>query len=165
MSTWGTGLKQSDEFFDVYRTFFETYKDEASATDIYRSILNEYLEEFPDENSSPILYTVYYALAHCLWECGIKDEWLWQKIQIIIETNADLKFWNESGSEPQLEKSRRRELQKFWEKINSVPTKIKKPKKHLSNGNPHCIRVICMPMRVKTVIGLPWFWISYGIHT
>ena len=129
MSTWGTGIKQSDEFFDVYQTFFETYKDEASATDIYRSILNEYLEDFPDENSSPILYTVYYALAQCLWECGIKDEWLWQKIQIIIETNADLKFWNESGSEPQLEKSRRRELQKFWEKINSVPTKIKKPKK------------------------------------
>ena len=49
MSTWGTGIKQSDEFVDVYQTFFETYKDDASAIDIYKSILNEYLEEFPDE--------------------------------------------------------------------------------------------------------------------
>ena len=129
MSSWGTGIKQSDEFMDVYDEFFELYKDDAIATDIYQKILNEYRQEFFDEESSPMLYTVYYALAQCLWECGSKDNWLWHKIKDIIDTDADLKFWNELGYEPQLENSRRKALLKFWDKINSKPTKIKKPKK------------------------------------
>ncbi|MBE6578825.1 MAG: hypothetical protein E7651_03340 [Ruminococcaceae bacterium] len=129
MSTWGPGIKQSDEFMDVYDEFFELYKDDAVATDLYQAILTEYQAEFSDEESSPMLYTVYYALAQCLWECGVKDDWLWRKIKDIIDTDADLKFWNQLGLEPQLEKSRRKALLKFWEKINSKPTKIKKPKK------------------------------------
>ena len=136
MSTWGTGIKQSDEFTDVYDEFFALYKDNAVAIDVYQTILNEYRQEFPDEESSPMLYTVYYALAQCLWECGAKDDWLWQKIKTIIDTDADLRFWNESGAEPQLEQSRRRALQAFWEKINSELTKIKKPKKTTAKREP-----------------------------
>ncbi len=136
MSTWGTGIKQNDEFMDVYDEFFELYKDDAIAINIYQTILNEYQEEFSDEESSPMLYTVYYALAQCLWECGVKDEWLWQKIKDIIDTDADLKFWNELEVEPQFEKNRRKALQKFWEKLNSEPTKIKKPKKTTAKREP-----------------------------
>ncbi|MBR5858380.1 MAG: hypothetical protein IKZ05_00505 [Clostridia bacterium] len=136
MSSWGTGIKQSDEFMDVYDEFFELYKDDAVAIEIYQTILNEYRQEFSEEEDSPILYTVYYALAQCLWECGVKDEWLWQKIKDIISSGADLKFWNELGAEPHLEKSRRKALQKFWEKINSEPTKIKKPKKTTAKREP-----------------------------
>ncbi len=157
MSTWGTGIKQSDEFMDVYDEFFELYKDDAVAIDIYQTILNEYQQEFSDEEASPMLYTVYYALAQCLWECGVKNEWLWQKIKDIIDSDADLKFWNESGEEPQLEKSRRRELQKFWEKINSAPAKVKNRKKHKKSENLHCIRGIYTPMYAKMVIVSLWF--------
>ena len=70
MSAWGTGIRQSDEFADVYEEFFDLYRDDASAMDIYRKILAEYRNEFADEAASPMLYTVYYALALCLWECG-----------------------------------------------------------------------------------------------
>jgi hypothetical protein len=136
MSSWGTGIKQSDEFMDVYEEFFELYKDDAVAKDVYRSILEEYQSEFNDEESSPMLYTVYYALAHCLWECGEKDEWLWQKIKCIIDSDADLKFWDELGVEPKLKKSRKKQLEKFWEKINSAPEKIKKPKKTAKKREP-----------------------------
>ena len=136
MSSWGTGIKQSDEFSDVYDEFFELYKDDAVAIEIYQTILNEYQQEFSDEESSPLLYTVYYALAQCLWECGVKDEWLWQKIKDIISSGADLKFWNELGAESHLEKSREKALLKFWEKINSEPTKIKKPKKTTAKREP-----------------------------
>ena len=129
MSAWGTGIKQSDEFMDVYEDFFERYQDAAAAMDIYRAILAEYKEEFSDEDSGPLLYTVYYALAQCLWECGERDEWLWQTVREIIDTEADLKFWDEMGTEPELRRSRKRELNKFWDKINSTPTRIKKPKK------------------------------------
>ena len=34
MSSWGTGIKQSDEFMDVYDEFFERFKDDAVAIDI-----------------------------------------------------------------------------------------------------------------------------------
>ncbi len=136
MSSWGTGVKQSDEFMDVHDEFFERYKDDASALDIYHAILDEYRQEFSDEDSSPLMYTVYYALAQCLWECGAEDEWLWQTVGEIINTEADLKFWNELGTEPELQKSRKRELDKFWDKINSAPTKIKKPKKTQKKREP-----------------------------
>ncbi len=136
MSFWGTGVKQSDEFMDVYDEFFELYKDDAIAIDVYQSILKEYQQEFPDEESSPMLYTVYYALAQCLWECGVKDNWLWNKIEEIVATDADLKFWNELEIEPQQEKNRRKALHKFWEKINSERAKIKKPKKTTSKREP-----------------------------
>lgn len=136
MSAWGTGIKQSDEFMDVYDEFFDTYKDGASAEEVYKAILDEYLSEFSSEETSFLLYTVYYALAYCLWECGVKDEWLWKKIKDIIDSDADLEFWNETGLEPGTEKSRRRALQKFWEKINSEPTKIKKPKKTVKKREP-----------------------------
>ena len=39
MSSWGTGIKQIDEFMDVYDEFFELYKDNAVAMDIYQTIL------------------------------------------------------------------------------------------------------------------------------
>lgn len=136
MSSWGAGVKQSDEFMDVYDEFFERYKDDAAAIDVSHSILSEYQKEFPDEDTVPLLYTVYYALAWCLWECGVKDETLWQKIKDIIDSDADLKFWNELGVEPQIENRRRRELQKFWEKINSTPQKIKKAKKTQKKREP-----------------------------
>lgn len=129
MSAWGTGIKQSDEFMDVYDEFFDRYKDDATAMEIYRAILAEYQEEFSDEDSGPLLYTVCYALAQCLWECGERDEWLWQTIREIIDTEADLNFWDELGMESELKKSRQRALDKFWDKINSVPAKLRKPKK------------------------------------
>lgn len=129
MSAWGTGIKQSDEFMDVYDEFFDRYKDDATAMEVYRAILTEYQEEFSDGDSGPLLYTVYYALAQSLWECGERDEWLWQTVREIIDTEADLKFWNELGAEPELIVSRRRALNKFWEKINSTPAKVRKPKK------------------------------------
>lgn len=53
MSAWGTGIKQSDEFMDVYDDFYERYKDDATALEVYHAILKEYQEEFPDEDDTP----------------------------------------------------------------------------------------------------------------
>lgn len=135
MSAWGTGIRQSDEFADVYEEFFDLYRDDASAMDIYRKILAEYRNEFADEAASPMLYTAYYALALCLWECGERDEWLWAKIGEIIASDADIKFWNEFGIDPDAAKSRRRNLKLFWEKLQTTPARIRKPaKSHKKRG-------------------------------
>lgn len=136
MSAWGTGIRQSDEFADVYEEFYDLYRDDAAAIEIYQKILKRYQDEFCDEESIPLLYTVYYALAQCLWECGEKDQWLWSKIQSIIDSDADVKFWHELGADPGMEKSRRRELRKFWDKIQTTPSKIRKPSKTQKKREP-----------------------------
>lgn len=128
MSMWGTGIKQSDEFMDVYDDFFERYVDDADPMVIYKEILEEYRSEFSDEDKTPILYTVYYALALCLWECGQKDPTLWEEINRIIATDADVVFWKELGMDERMEISRRKALRKFQEKLCTQPTKIRKPK-------------------------------------
>ena len=129
MSMWGAGIKQSDEFMDVYDEFYDRYVDDADPVEIYREILEEYRSEFSSVDMDPIMYTVYYALAQCLWECGQKEPWLWDEIDRIIATEADLAFWSELGMDKRMRESRRKALLKFQEKLRSQPTRIRKPKK------------------------------------
>ena len=119
MSMWGTGIKQSDEFMDVYDDFYERYVDDADPMEIYSAILEEYRSEFSEDAVTPILYTVYYALALCLWECGRKDPWLWEEIDRIIASEADLEFWCDLGMDGKMRKSRQKALLKFQEKLNT----------------------------------------------
>ena len=49
MSMWGTGIKQSDEFMDVYDDFYERYVDDADPMEIYSTILEEYRSEFSED--------------------------------------------------------------------------------------------------------------------
>jgi len=135
MSYWGYGIKQSDEFSDVYDRFFELYKDDAKAMDVYKVVFEEYMDDCSEEENFPYLYTAYYALAYCLWECGEKDEALWSKIKDIIDSGVDIKFWQDSDSEHSTEK-RQKALIGFWERINSVPQKIKKPKRPQNKREP-----------------------------
>ena len=130
MSAWGTGVRQSDEFADVYDEFFEQYTGDADPFTIQAKIWKEHIEEFSEPWEDQILYTVRYALAQCLWECGKRDEALWREIDEIIHTGKDLRFWGGlSEQNPKLQKQRQRSLEQFWTKINSEPKRIRKPKK------------------------------------
>ena len=129
MSSWGTGIKQSDEFLDVYEEFFDKYVDGTDPLAIFSEIWQDYREEFPDGNDDPILHTVRFALAQCLWECGSKDENLWNEINEIITGGKDLKFWGELGADESLNRKRKKSLEEFWEKKNSTPKRIRNPKK------------------------------------
>ena len=130
MSAWGTGVQQSDEFADVYDEFFEQYTGDADPFAIRAKIWEEYTEEFSEPWEDQILYTVRYALAQCLWECGKRDEALWAEIDEIIHTGKDLQFWGElTEQNPKLQKQRQKSLEQFWTKINSEPKRIRKPKK------------------------------------
>ncbi len=165
MSSWGTGIKQSDEFADVYEEFYQLYVDGAKAENVYKAILNEYLTEFSGEDKDCYLYTVYYALALCLWECGAKNDELWAKIKDIIDSGADLAFWDELGCEPRQKISRQKALLKFWDKINSVPDKIKKPKDTSKKRQPtiHKGDVYCYlcGSGYRAALVLDFIWDSY----
>lgn len=125
-----TSVKGSDEFFDIHEEFFELYKEGITAEEVYRQILAEYAQEFEDETEDCdhiLMHEICFALAYCLWECGCKDEWLWEKIQRIIETGDNLKYgWID---DPQVLKSRERSLKRFWTTINTPAKKVRKPKK------------------------------------
>jgi hypothetical protein len=129
MSSWGTGIKQSDEFCDIYDVFFERYVDDAEPLKLADDIWAEYLSEFDDDDADPILYTVRFALAQCVWECGAKDQKLWSEIDDIIKNGKDLKFWSKLEADDKTLKSRKKNLDLFWKKINTEPQKIRRPKK------------------------------------
>lgn len=130
MSSWGTGIKQSDEFLDVYEEFFDKYVDGTDPLAIFSEIWQEYRGEFPEDHNDPILHTIRFALAQCLWECGTKDESLWNEIDEIITTGKDLKFWGDLGADESLKRKRKKSLEEFWLKINSTPKRIRYPKKN-----------------------------------
>lgn len=130
MSYSDTSIQDSDEFFDIHEEFFELYKENTSPEEVYRHILSEYAQEFEDEMEDCdhiLMHEICFALAYCLWECGCKDEWLWQKVEKIIASGENLKYgWVD---DPKVIKSRERALQRFWKQINTQPKRIRKPKK------------------------------------
>ena len=135
MSMWGAGIRQCDEFEDVYEEFFGKYIGDVCPEDIFREILSRYQQEFSEQEEG-FLYPVYYALAQCLWECGCKDNWLWDKIAQIVKTEADVAFWKELECDASFARRRQSELMKFLDKLHSVPYRIRKPRKITKKRQP-----------------------------
>ena len=137
MSMADARINGSDEFYDIHEEFFERYKEGATPEEIYRELLNEYQSEFEDEAEDCdhiLMHEVCFALAWCLWECGAKDEWLWRKVQHIIESGDNLKHgWVD---DPKVIRARERELQRFWQKINTPAKKPRLPRKERSPRKP-----------------------------
>lgn len=134
MSMWGAGIRQCDEFEDVYEEFFDKYIGDASPESIFREILNEYQQAYSEQEG--FLYPVYYALAQCLWECGCKDNWLWDRITQIVENETDVAFWKELECDASFARRRQTELMKFLDKLHSVPYRIRKAKKITKKRQP-----------------------------
>lgn len=66
MSAWGTGIKQSDGFMDVYDGFFERYLRGVDPFALAQELYAEYLAEF-DEDDVTIMPT---SASRCVWRCG-----------------------------------------------------------------------------------------------
>ena len=130
MSMADTRINGSDEFYDIHEEFFERYKEGTTPEEIYRELLAEYQSEFEDEAEDCdhiLMHEICFALAWCLWECGAKDEQLWQKVHHIIESGENLKYgWVD---DPKVIRARERELKRFWEKINTPSKKPRMPRK------------------------------------
>lgn len=141
MGNWGTGIKQSDEFGEVYDLFFDRYVGDAEPRQLAKKIWAEYSEELQGTDAfCSALYTVRYALAQCLWECGVRDDTLWTEIKNIIDSDKDLEAWKELGADDRLLKSRRKNLYAFWDKINTVTDKPRKPRKQTTPRKPTLLK-------------------------
>lgn len=124
MSSWGTGLKQSDEFLDAYDDFFDRWLRGVDPAELARQIYQEYLAEF-DADDLTIMPDVCYALCLALWECGARDEELLRRAEHFFP--LDVEFWKENG-DPGLWRKRARVLEKFCEKLAVPKEKPRKPK-------------------------------------
>lgn len=139
MGCWGMGITQSDEYCEIYERFMEEYDEGKPLLDIKQDILDEYLEEF-DENDG-VLHDVYFAIGKAEWMCGgISDEIL-EKITQVIHSGANIEFYRELEATESDLKLRKKNLDKFLSaliiprgktKKRKIPTekyiKIEKPK-------------------------------------
>ena len=139
MGCWGMGITQSDEYCEIYERFMEEYDDGKPLNDIKQDILDEYLEEFDEDDG--VLHDVYFAIGKAEWMCGgISDEIL-EKITEIIHSGANIEFYRELEATENDLKIRKKNLDKFLSSLiiprgktkkRKIPTekyiKIEKPK-------------------------------------
>ncbi len=122
----GMGITQSDEYLDTYEKFMEEYDEGKLLSDIKADILEDYLDEF-DENDG-VLHNVYFAIGKAEWMCGgISDE-IYEKISNIIKLDENITFYRELGASESDLKLRKKYLEKFLTSLSKPRGKVKKRK-------------------------------------
>ena len=126
MGTWGTGIKDSDAFADVYSEFFDLYNKGGQPDTISEKIVADNWEilEIDEEKHS-----LWFALALAQWETKALDPKVLATVEEIVTTGADLKIWLDLGASEQDLKKRKIALDRLLEKIKSDRPKAKSRKR------------------------------------
>jgi len=126
MGTWGTAIKDSDAFADIYSEFFDNYNKGDLPENISKKIIADNWEilEIPEERHS-----LWFALALAQWETKSLEIKVLSIIENIISSGDDLKLWLNLGVSQQDIKKRKVVLNKFLEKLKSDRLKAKPRKK------------------------------------
>lgn len=126
MGCWGMGITQTDEYCEIYERFMEEYDQGKPLSDIKKDILDEYFEEF-DENDG-VFHDVYFAIGKAEWMCGGISDDIFSKISSIIKMGTNIEFYRElEASESDL-KLRQKNLDKFLLLLSTPRGKTKKRK-------------------------------------
>jgi hypothetical protein len=125
MGTWGTAIKDSDAFADVYIEFFDLYNKGEQPDKISSKIKSSFSEMLDIEEEK---YSFCFALAFAQWETKSLDSEVLSKIEKIIYSGDDLQLWLDLGASNQdIKKTENRAL---WflgkNKIRQSKTKTKK---------------------------------------
>ena len=83
MGVWGMGLRQSDEYCEVYEAFMSEYDCGAAVSDIRSQIIASYTEEFAEDD--PILHDAFFAIAKAEWMCCEQSQELLNRVTDIID--------------------------------------------------------------------------------
>ena len=139
MGCWGMGITQSDEYCEIYERFMEEYDEGKPLLDIKQDILDEYLEEFDEDDG--VLHDVYFAIGKAEWMCGGISNEILEKIAEIINSGSNIEFLRELEATESDLKIRKKNLDKFLSaliiprgktKKRKIPTekyiKVEKPK-------------------------------------
>jgi hypothetical protein len=126
MGTWGTAIKDSDAFADIYSEFFELYNKGGEPDNISKKITDDNWEilEIEEEKNS-----FWFALALAQWETKSLDPKVLSTVENIVSSGADMKIWLDLGASEQDIQKRKIVLEKFIEKIKSDKPKAKPRKR------------------------------------
>lgn len=123
MGVWNASISASDDFQDVKYAFFDYfYHDKISVEEIENKIIDAYRESITDFDSGE-WHDVNFAIAYCEWKCGCLSDKIFKTCEGIISSGRNLEYWAELQATPEIIKKRKRELQKFLEKLKSENTK------------------------------------------
>jgi hypothetical protein len=129
MSTDGVKIIDGDTAHDTYWGIMDLYDSGADFNTInneYPIIQTDYLDAFDNE-----IYVTACALA--LWEIGQMTHERLEYVKSVIDKGASIAEW--SLENKKLGINRKKELDKFWRKINQVNNKIRPRKKYRKISN------------------------------
>jgi len=126
MGTWGTAIKDSDAFADIYDEFYELYNKGGEPEIVSKKVFDDNWEILEIEEEK---HSLWFALALAQWETKSLDPKVLSTVDNIISSGADLKIWLDLGASEQDIQKRKIELDKFLAKIKSDRPKAKSRKK------------------------------------
>lgn len=130
MGTWSHIIKGNDFTVDIISEYYDLFDSEVLPTDIRTKLEEEYCPIDDEEYSN-----FWTAIALCQWECGQLEDYVFDKVKQSITEGYGLHFLLEEDNA--FYSKRKKELEKFIEKIQSGRTTIRKPKKNKSTVIPN----------------------------
>lgn len=137
------GLTQSDEYCEIYERFMEEYDEGKPVADITKDILEDYLDEFEEDDG--VLHDVYFALGKAEWMCGGISDAIYNRISNIINNNENIVFLKELEATESDLKLRKKNLEKFLKSLSVPREKARKRKTPESKYVP-CEKVTYPPL-------------------
>jgi len=126
MGTWGTGISSNDIYEDINYEFFELYNQGEKVSHISEKLISENQEII---NSDEEQNNFWFTLAKAQWECKELDPKIYQRVKNIIESEKDIKLWQElEASKPDITR-RKKVLEKFLKKISKEKVNPRRRKK------------------------------------
>lgn len=145
MGTWGTAIKDSDAFADIYSEFFDLYNKGGQPDNISQKITIENWEMLEIEEEK---HSFWFALALAQWETKSIAPKVLSTVENIIISGDDLKLWLDLGASEQDIKKRKIALNKFLEKLKSDRLKPK-PRKKAKLKTPIFSTGDCLAFKMK----------------
>ncbi len=145
MGTWGTAIKNSDAFADIYSEFFELYNKGGQPDIISKQITETNWEMLEIEEEK---HSFWFALALAQWETNSLDPKVLSTVENIINSKVDLELWLKLGANEQIIQKRKIALDAFLEKIKSDKPKAK-PRKKIKLKTPIFSTGDCLIFKMK----------------
>lgn len=145
MGAWGTGISDSDTYQDIYLKFFNLYNRGLHPSELSTRLLEE---QKNSEHDTDIESDFWFALSKAQWECKALEEYVFEKVKLIVESGSDLENWKRLGAgEPELKK-RKLALQEFLESLQKEKLKPK-PRRKIKITQPKYKKGDCLVFKFK----------------
>jgi hypothetical protein len=123
MGAWGAGLKQNDNFLDIFDEFIDFYNEGYSVTDITNHLIEEHQDLIKSKEYSDDFW---FAIAYCQWDCKELDKSVFETVEQIISSRKNIKLWEENNASSDTLKKRELALANFLEKLKTEKAKARR---------------------------------------